>query len=181
MLGRRIIIVSAAEFLDAINERLHAMSESQIAERDALIRNWLLSKKQLDTAKEAESVMRAQIVAMYFDPNKEKGTENLELGEGYKLKCVKKETAKIDKNRIDSALEAIEALGERAKFFAERLFKWTPDLSITEWNDIKERAEGGDAMCQAIVGKLLGDATETPIVTFAPGMPSLEFIEPKAK
>lgn len=150
-------------------------------DRNALIVQWRAAQKALSLAKDEEATLRAQLVATYFDSTKEKGTENLPLGEGYTLKCVKKLTAKIDKARIDAKLEAIDAISEEGKFIAERMFKWTPELSMTEWNDVYGRAEGGNVTCQKIMEVLIGGPNEVPVVTFAPGMPSLEFVEPKAK
>lgn len=157
------------------------MTDDAITARNALINQWREATAALAKAKDEEATLRAQLTVSYFDPKKDKGTENLELGDGYKLKCVKKMSAKIDKARIDDKLERIDAFGERAKFFAERLFKWTPELSVTEWNDVSQRAEGGDELCQKIMEVLIGAPGEIPVVTFSPGMPSLEFVEPKAK
>jgi hypothetical protein len=157
---------------------IKTMSEE---DRNALIVQWREAQRQLNIFKDAEATLRAQIVATYFDPAKEKGTEHLQLGEGYKLTCVKKLTAKIDRSRIDEKLNEIETVNAEAKFIADRLFKWNPELSTTEWNDVSERAEGGNETCQKIMEILIGGPKDIPVVTFAPGMPSLTFVEPKAK
>ena len=61
-----------------------------IAERDRLLLSWEESKKALEIAKEKEMEQRKAVVAFAFDPNKESGTERIELGSGYQAKAVKK-------------------------------------------------------------------------------------------
>lgn len=142
--------------------------------RDLLIQQWLAAKQQLDSAKEIEAALRGELVTTYFDNQKEEGTENLELGNGYKLKAVKKLSYRIDKNAIDGALDAIEKLGEEGKFIAGRLVKWQPELSVSEFKKLQENASS-PTVAQTIVALI------TPVLTITPGMPSLEFVEPKAR
>jgi hypothetical protein len=171
-------MVSAAQFCDAINEALGEMM-TDTTERDNLIRQWRDKSRQLATLKDEESVLRTQIVATYYDAEKQKGTEYIELGDGYRLKCEKKMNAKLKTDLLNDALDKCERIGERAKFYVERLFKWKPELSVTEWKDVSERAEGGDVDAQKIMEILIGG--DQTLVTFEPGLPALSFIEPKPK
>ena len=83
-----------------------------VAERDRLLLAWEESKKALEIAKEKEMEQRKAVVAFAFDPNKESGTERIELGNGYQAKAVKKvsygfvktEDGKLNKAAIDKAL-----------------------------------------------------------------------------
>ena len=143
-----------------------------IAERDRLLLSWEESKKALEVAKEKEMEQRKAVVAFAFDPNKESGTERIELGNGYQAKAVKKvnygfvktEDGKLNKAAIDKALSKIEKTGPAGELIAERLVKWTPDLSLTEYKQLPEK---------------LKSIIDEVIVT-SEGAPTLEIITPKA-
>ena len=143
-----------------------------IAERDRLLLSWEESKKALEVAKEKEMEQREAVVAFAFDPNKESGTERIELGNGYQAKAVKKvnygfvktEDGKLNKAAIDKALSKIEKTGPAGELIAERLVKWTPDLSLTEYKQLPEK---------------LKSIIDEVIVT-SEGAPTLEIITPKA-
>lgn len=134
--------------------------------RDKAILEWLESVKTLAAAKQDEVSRRNAIVAMCF-PNPTEGTNNLVLGNGYTLKCVVKYNYTMDKDnaKVEAALEAIERLGDEGKFLADRIVRWTPELSVTEYRELgtKYKAE---------IDKVL---------TIKPGQSSLELAEPKAK
>lgn len=143
-----------------------------IAERDRLLLSWEESKKALEVAKEKEMEQRKAVVAFAFDPNKESVTERIELGNGYQAKAVKKinygfvktEDGKLNKAAIDKALSKIEKTGPAGELIAERLVKWTPDLSLTEYKQLPEK---------------LKSIIDEVIVT-TEGAPTLEIIAPKA-
>lgn len=142
------------------------------AKRDQLILQWQASKNALEVAKQDEIKLRQEVVHFTFDPTKVKGTENVELGNGYKLKAVKKlnfgwikrDDGKTNKDAIEDALVKIEERSPAGALIAERLVKWTPELSQTEYNLLS--AEDKTAIDAVIV------TTE--------GTPSLELVEPKA-
>jgi len=144
-----------------------------IAERDRLLLSWEESKKALEVAKEKEMEQRKAVVAFAFDPNKESGTERIELGNGYQAKAVKKvnygfvktEDGKLNKAAIDKALSKIEKTGPAGELIAERLVKWTPDLSLTEYKQLPEK---------------LKSIIDEVIVT-SEGAPTLEIIAPKSQ
>lgn len=145
--------------------------ENVVIVRDRLLMDWEETKKKAALYKEAELKARNVFVAFAFDPTKTKGTENLELGNGYKAKTVKKETVsfikdaegKIDINAIERALAKIEKV-EGGKVIAERLVKWEPNFSNSEY-------------------KLLPPALKKiadEIIEIKSGTPTLEIIAPKS-
>jgi hypothetical protein len=169
--------------VDDIETRIRANPEKPIAEllseaertfyRDHLLLDWQIAKEAIEKAKAREMELRVKLVSKFagFDPDKVKGTENLELGNGWKLKSVKKlnygfiknADDKTDKQAIDAALGKIEATGEVGRYIAEKLVKWTPDLSVSEYNELSPEFK-------AII--------DTVIVTSS-GAPTLEIVPPK--
>lgn len=141
-------------------------------ERDRLLLDWQSKKDALEIAKEEEMKLRKECVALLGDPDKKSGTENVELGAGYKAKMVKKinygfvqKDNKTDKNAIENALQKIEADGDVGVLIAERLVKWTPALGLTEYNQLSDKHK-------KIIDK---------VIVTTEGAPTLEIVEPKAK
>ena len=146
------------------------MSFNENANRDALILKWQEATKVLAAAKESESALRAEVLKNAFAFNPEalrEGTENVELGAGYKLKAV----FKISRNfaggqgAVEKALQKIEKNGPEGEFIAERLVKWKPELSVTEYKNLPEKFR-----------KLIDEALTSKEAT-----PSLELVAPKSK
>ncbi|OHD25424.1 MAG: hypothetical protein A2Y38_12750, partial [Spirochaetes bacterium GWB1_59_5] len=142
------------------------------AERTRLLMAWETAKTALEAAKETEMKLRKEFVAFAFDPNKDKGTERIELGNGWQAKAVKKinfgwikDGEKVNKHAIDDALDMIEKTVANGSLIAERLVKWTPELSQTEYKLLDEKA------------KSIIDA----VIVTSEGTPTLEIIAPKAK
>lgn len=144
-----------------------------IAERDRLLVDWQAKKAALEVAKENEIAARKLAVLMMHDPAKSGTTENVELGGGYKAKMkvpvnygfIKREDGKTDKARIEKALSKIEKTGEAGELIAERLIKWTPELSLTEYKALPDNFR-----------KIIND-----VIITSEGTPTLEIVEPKAK
>lgn len=144
----------------------------KVTYRDYLLEIWEVRKAELENAKNAEMEIRKAIVAIAFDPSKQSGTERVPLHNGYELKSVKKlnygfvkgpDGKGIDKNRIDAALATIEADGAVGELIAQRLVKWEPTLSLTEY-------------------KLLSAAHKAAIdavIVTSDGAPTLEIVPPK--
>ena len=140
----------------------------QTITKEQKLQQWLDAKKALDEAKAAEAVLRVAVIALYpFDEDVREGTQYIDLANGYKLKVVKKQNYKLanKENETDKALDKLEALGERGKLIAERLVKWSPELSISEY-----RLLGPDE--RGIIDEVL---------TVSPGLPTVELVEPKSK
>ena len=146
------------------------MSFNETANRDAKIIAWEAAVKALDAAKDAEAALRKEILktAFAFDPEAlREGTENFELGNGYKLKAVFKISRNLNNENeaVDKVLSKIEKTGPAGELIAERLVKWTPDLSLTEYKQLPEK---------------LKSIIDEVIVT-SEGAPTLEIIAPKSK
>jgi len=146
------------------------MSFNETANRDAKILAWEQAVKALDAAKDAEAALRKEILktAFAFDPEAlREGTENFELGNGYKLKAVFKISRNLNNENeaVDKVLSKIEKTGPEGAFIAERLVKWKPELSLTEYKKLPEKFK-----------KLFDE-----VVTSKEAMPSLELVAPKSK
>ena len=146
------------------------MSFNETANRDAKILAWEAAVKALAAAKDAEAALRKEVLAeaFAFDPEAlREGTENLELGNGYKLKAVFKisRNLKNENEAVDKVLSKIEKTGPEGAFIAERLVKWKPELSVSEYNKLPEKFK-----------KLFDE-----VVTSKEAMPSLELVAPKSK
>jgi hypothetical protein len=142
--------------------------------RNHLLMEWEEQKRILEVAKESEMNLRKQVVAFAFDPEKKSGTENIDIGNGYKLKAVKKITygwkksadgTTVDKEAIEKALQKIEKTGPVGEHIAAKLVKWTPTLSKTEYDDLDEKLK-----------KIIDE-----VIVTDEGAPTLEIVEPKAK
>lgn len=132
---------------------------------EALVK-WGAISEQLETIKTAEMNLRKIIFGECF-PNPKEGTNNLELGAGYILKGTHKLSYNVS-NQDDvctKALEAIHDTGNEGPFIAERLIKWKPELSTSEYKKADDKYK-----------KLL-----EPCLTIKPGSPSLELVAPKGK
>lgn len=144
-----------------------------IAERDRLLIDWQAKKAALEVAKEAELEARKLAVMFMHDPAKSGTTENVELGGGYKATMkvpvrygfVQNAEGKTDKARIEKALSKIEKTGQAGELIAERLVKWTPELSLTEYKQLPDNFR-----------KIIDD-----VIVTSEGTPTLEIKEPKAK
>jgi hypothetical protein len=135
-------------------------------ERDVLIQNWLDAKAASAAAVELERALRQQVMsAFYPEQQPEKGTFNQELGNGYKLKFGFKQNLNLNATLVNETLSEIERTGEDGKFVAERLVKFKPELSLTEYANLSEAH-------RRIIDR---------IVTTKPAAPTIEFVEPKAK
>ena len=112
------------------------------------------------TARDKE--LRSMIYGMAF-AGLEDGTQHTQaLGNGYKLKGKRPISYKLSSS-VDAALEAIAAQGNEGSFIADRLVKWTPSLSLTEYNALSDDMR-----------KLID-----PCITTTPGLPVIEVVEPK--
>lgn len=132
---------------------------------------WNEIDAEMTRLKAVEAEARKLCVAAYF-ANAAEGTTNYDLGNGYTLKAVKKNNYRLAANdKVDDALAAIEKLGERGKFIAERIVRYKPDLSLTEYKNL-DMANPTDKSVKDIVDSIL---------TISDGMPSLEIVAPKTK
>lgn len=146
------------------------MSFNETANRDAKILAWEQAVKALAAAKDAEAALRKEVLAEVFAFNPEalrEGTENFELGNGYKLKAVFKISRTMNNadDAVDKVLTKIEKTGPEGQFIAERLVKWKPELSVSEYKKLPEKFK-----------KLIDE-----VVVSKEAMPTLELVAPKSK
>lgn len=142
-----------------------------IAERDRLLQEWQAAKAILESAKARELETRTASVDFMADPEKVGSVDNVDLGNGYKAKMkipinygfIKDASGKLDKSRIDKALSKIEKDGAAGELIAERLVKWDPKLSLTEYKLLSPKYK---------------NIIDEVIVT-SEGTPTLEIVEPK--
>lgn len=126
--------------------------------RDEAIMAWDEAKKTLERAKAREMELRKHIVGGQFDVEKI-GTQNVELGNGWKLKAVVKETF-----TLSSDVDAVEAMLDGLEDWqADRLVKWSPRLMKKEYDEL-------DAEDKAKVDAVL---------TIKAASPTLELVAPK--
>lgn len=139
-------------------------SGEPIYNRDECLMQWREIAKQLARLKDQEIGLRNFILQNEF-PGSLEGTANIELGAGFKLKGVFKQTYKLDNDtaKVNAAFEALEKTGERGKLLAERLVNWKPELKVSEYKALDEDFK-----------KFI-----QPVVTISPAQASLEIIEPK--
>ncbi len=155
-------------------------------EKNNLIKSWLNIKGQLDSVKTTEADVRVVVAEALF-PTPKKGTQRYISPEGFgAIKLVHGWTFTLGdkdavdpstgtkvpiKDQVDAVLVQIEAMSERAKLLADRLVKWKPELSVTEYELLASLEDD-----EAIAIKTLIDG----ILTVKPAAPQLTFEPPKA-
>jgi|WetSurMetagenome_2_1015567.scaffolds.fasta_scaffold497834_1 hypothetical protein len=142
---------------------------STATNKDQLLLDWRKASTELAAIKTSEMNLRSQVVGQFFTAAiatpLPKGTENVELGNGYKLKAVFKLNYTLDNENdaVDKILTRMEKLGPEGQFIAERIIRWKPDLDVKEYERLDPKYK-----------KLIDE-----VLTIKPGTPSLEFVEPK--
>lgn len=136
-------------------------------EVNTLLVDWVRAKEELDRLKAIEMELRRKIVeeSGLFDSGKDAGTETYDLGNGYKIKAVKKINYNVDnKDGICfQVLQQIEKLGPVEAHIARELCTFKPDLKLTKYRELSPEA------------KRIFDT----ILTTSQGAPSLELVAPK--
>lgn len=112
------------------------------------------------TARDKE--LRGLIYGLAFKGLEDGTQHTTALGNGYKLKGKRPISYKLSSD-VDSALEAIAKVGNEGSFIADRLIKWSPSLSLTEYNALSDEQR-----------KIVD-----PCITTTPGLPVIEVVEPK--
>jgi len=128
-------------------------------EQNELISRWNHAQNELKAYRELEMDLRKQIVSSLFDASKDEGTDYIELGNGYRLKVVKKLDWKLknDNNQVDDALEKLD------EGTAAMLVKWTPTLSVSNFKKLSPELQNVFENCLEV----------------KPAAPSLEIVAPK--
>ena len=135
--------------------------------RDEMIQDWLKAKEELEQSKEREMQLRKAVLKENFDFEEDdrEGTQNVELGLGYKLKAVFTLRRTLDKEGIQVILDKMESDSPEGTLLAERLVNWKPELVKREYDALPTKF------------KKMVDR----VVSSKPGTPSLSLIEPKNK
>jgi len=144
---------------------------------DETLLAWERTKKDLDIAKEAELMLRKRYVALASNPDKVKGTENVQLPNGYKAKIVKNQRFgfikgpdnQVDIDAVDAVADAISEMGNEGAFLHARLIKFKPELSASEYGKL-------DLSNPTHVK--IKDAIDSVLVT-TPATPTLAIVAPK--
>lgn len=111
---------------------------------------WLDAKKKLDEAKAAEATLRDALMANYHDAAIEAGTENVPVNGGnlkiinaldYKFIDPEHMTPRDPQKDLRSAAskmlnELVNFIGEGGGFIADRLVKWVPEISVSEYKKL---------------------------------------------
>lgn len=164
-----------------------AVPETEEAKKRRLVaevQDWTEAKALLADAKEKESAARLALTSTCF-PTPVKGTQRFALDGGYNVKLVFGYTFTLgDKDKSDGqggkisiydqvvALERdIMALGPEGKLLVERLIKWKPELSATEYEALaRDTASEVEVQAKALIDEIL---------TVKPASPQLTLEEPK--
>lgn len=140
----------------------------RVKKRDAAILAWQVKSTALAVAAREEKDARAEVIKLAFDTLKE-GTNTVELGKGYKLSVKQPYYYKLDtaeeNKATDEALTKLEEMGNEGAFIADRLVKWKPELSISEYRKLDDKYK-------AVIDKVL---------TISPGSAQVELVTPKDK
>lgn len=111
------------------------------AQRNALLKAHQDSVNALNEAKALESKLRMEVLTSLFsydENNLRSGTENIDLGDNWVCKAEFKTSHKLDNkdNAVEYMLDKLESMGEEGKFLAERIVKFKPELSLTEYKTL---------------------------------------------
>ncbi len=132
-----------------------------------VLSQWENAKRQLDYWKAEEMRLRVQYADLVKDESKIGSTQTIELANDYKAKLKIPQNYGLikDNDAINEALDAIENRTPQGKLLAERLVKWKPELSKSEYDKLPEEDK-----------KLFA-----PVVEVKEGTPTLEIVEPPKK
>lgn len=124
-----------------------------------LCQEWYAIQAEVRALQARERELRDQIAREIFalPASVREGTHATEIG-GVKLKLTMRQNYSLNKTELESALTAIERHGADGQLLAERLVKFKPELSVSEYKKAPDWARD-----------LL-----SPALTIKPGMPTLE-------
>lgn len=107
--------------------------------RDALILEWHKAQTTLALAKEAESLLRAQVIAAEFQPEPlSEGTRTIELGQGYRLKAGFKASRKftLDSDAMIDFLAQLESDNPESAEISQNAVRWKAELALTHYRSL---------------------------------------------
>lgn len=143
--------------------------------QDEVLMQWNTAQTTLSIAKEREMSWRKYVVKRAF-PNKQEGTNTVELGNGYSLKAKVSFNYKLASNDIvEKTLDAIAKIGNEGSFISERLVSWSPSFLLTEYRELQRQAESGNDTAQQILS-LIGN-----MLIVDEAAPTVSIVAPKVK
>lgn len=123
--------------MDTVNNSIHNQSAEEI------VSTWHAAKQQLAALQKQERDLRSQMIAALSTGEIEEGTERVPIGHGKDLVITHKLNYTLDASdeAIESELDYVaKSMGE---VVAERLVKFKPSLSVSEFkaldHDVKKR------------------------------------------
>lgn len=150
----------------SVSEPSRRLIEQYWGNLNTLTEHWDQIKKKLDALKTEEALYRTAVFELRIEAPTE-GVNRVALANGYHLKADYKFNYNL-KNKAgetEAALERIAKIGNEGTFIADRLVRWKPELSITEYRLLSpEMKKEIDA-----------------VLTITPGLPALEIEAPKAQ
>lgn len=140
-------------------------------DRYAILKAWSDANEELQAVKHREFQLRMMAFQRNI-PDPKEGTNTLEIGAGYVLKADHKYNYNLAKILKNDRFEVVAVLDDRLdeyqretedKAAAERLVKWSPEISVTEYKRMKDT----NAFRHI-----------APFLTIKPGMPTLKIVAP---
>ena len=149
-----------------------------------ILLQWDAAKKALAAAKDAEMALRKRAVELGFGSEDVKeGINTLPLENGYELKATRKLNYTLTKpanytgetiDAVEECMENFAGLSNEGSFIADRLFKWSVDISVSEYKQLKD-----EATYSPLKKKLLDEVNKVLVITEA--APTLDIKENKRK
>ena len=142
---------------------------------------WEAAKTELEAAKANEMKLRKEAFALGFGDQAKEGTNTIELGGGYELKGAKKLSYKLEKplnyegtviSAVQNVCDRFALISNQGAYIAERLFKWSVYISITEYRRLVE-----DARQDKAAQRMLKELEKVLVIVEA--APTLEIKAPK--
>lgn len=135
--------------------------------RAAVLADWNNAKAELKKAQARENELRNQVIGLFSEKVNDAtatGTENCEAPGGV-VKIVRKMNYSFtaDNDGIDTVLDKIEKSVEGGNIIAERLVKWKPELSLTEYKLLSPAHK-------KLIDGVLSSKPATPSVEFVPSV-----------
>lgn len=140
--------------------------------KEQVLQEWLDASAALTKAKDIEMSLRKLAIEQFPElATKDEGTVYAPLANDWKIKAVKKKNYNLAASGTDTALTAYEkSAGSpeeygRRQLETEKLVKWKPELSISEYRAASDELKAAIA----------------DVLTITDGAPSLELIDPTKK
>lgn len=124
-------------------------NDEYIAKKNAALALWEETSKKVKELAIIAKAAQAEYIELVADPRKTKGTQYDDLGNGWRCKITKSpnysfkkgEDQKVDINAISVALSQIADTIENGSLIAGSLVRWTPDLSLSTYNELSPEAK----------------------------------------